>query len=211
MINMQDNCVALLTPSNMTEFCSNSTLYDWQWKQGNYTDKTAATEFKRLLANCDAECSSIGNRWHWVYSLSGFANLGLCIQAVLLTSGVFFFPTRCVGMCFQTFCSLFYFSVLIVTTIFRFNTQGQFASISLSGSHFAMVDGVPTITYETTYADDGQRILRLWIVSLIFLVVQCLLGCYAMSPPTQDKLRKWGIDFNEELNEEGKPIVRATF
>lgn len=52
-----------------------------------------------------------------------------------------------------------------------------------------MVDGVATFSTDTTYADDGKLILNLWIISIIFLVAQCLLVSYAAAPPTYDKLR----------------------
>ena len=73
-----------------------------------------------------------------------------------------------------------------------------------------MVDGVPTISTDRTYADDGERLYKLWLTSLFFLVGQCILGCYASAPPTRDNLRKWGINLNDELNEEGQAIVRAS-
>lgn len=61
----------------------------------------------------------------------------------------------------------------------------------------------------TTYEEDGKLILNLWIVSMIFLVAQCMLSNYAAAPPTQDRVRKLGINFNEEVNDEGEAIVRA--
>jgi len=36
------------------------------------------------------------------------------------------------------------------------------------------------------------------------------MGCFAAAPPTQDMLRKWGFEFDEEKNELGQPIVRAS-
>ena len=53
---MQENCNALLAASNTTEFCSNTTLYDWQFWKDNWTDPVAAKEYNRLLQNCDTEC-----------------------------------------------------------------------------------------------------------------------------------------------------------
>ena len=87
--------------------------------------------------------------------------------------------------------------------------MGQLTALSQAGSSFTMVDGVATVSMDTTYEDDGKRILNLWIVSLLFLVCQCLLACYAAAPPTQDQLRKWEFDYEDEVNEEGEQVVRA--
>jgi len=79
--------------------------------------------------------------------------------------------------------------------------MGKIASLSLEPSAFGYdTDGAPALVNDRTYADDGQLILRLWVVSLIFVVAQCCLGCYAVAPPTQEKLRKWNVNFIEEEN-----------
>lgn len=106
------------------------------------------------------------------------------VQAILLALGVFLFPTRFIGLMCQTFCSCYFIITLIICAVFRFNSMGQLASLSMAGSSFTTVDGVATVSTDTTYEMDGKRILNLWIVSLIFAVAQCLLGCYAAAPPT---------------------------
>ena len=58
-----------------------------------------------------------------------------------------------------------------MTAIFRFNIMGKLASISEAPALYKSVDGVPTLSADRTYADDGQLILRLWIVSMIFVTL----------------------------------------
>jgi len=76
--------------------------------------------------------------------------------------------------------------------------MGKLASLSLFGSTYKVEDDTYVISTETTYADDGSLIFGLWITSLIFVVMQCILGCFAVSPPTQDMLREWGVKVNAE-------------
>ena len=67
------------------------------------------------------------------------------------------------------------------------------ASYSMTPAKYETVDGVPTLSDERTYVDDGKQLQALWIISLIFVIAQCLLGCFSAAPPTQDKLRKDGL------------------
>mmetsp|Transcript_9524 Transcript_9524/g.11266 ORF Transcript_9524/g.11266 Transcript_9524/m.11266 type:complete len:94 (-) Transcript_9524:195-476(-) len=91
--------------------------------------------------------------------------------------------------------------------------MGSLAAISTHGSSIKKenIDGTDqwVVSDETTYEQDGTRLFNLWLVSILFLIPQCLLACYAAAPPTQDKLRKLGFNFNEEVNEDGQQVVRA--
>ena len=52
---LQDNCTSLL-PADQVVYCSNSTLYDFNFQNGPFTDLVDAKHYKFLLTNCDAEC-----------------------------------------------------------------------------------------------------------------------------------------------------------
>jgi len=48
------------------------------------------------------------------------------------------------------------FGTVIALSVFRFNTIGKLASLSLEPSAFGMsAAGVPQLDYSRTYADDG--------------------------------------------------------
>ena len=170
----------VLTP----EYCTNSTLYDYGFYPGPYSDEVAADNYKHLLLQCDKKCWSTGNKWTVGFALLGFGNMMMAIQALVLAIGVWFFPSRFIGLMCQTCCNLFFFAVLLVVTVFRFDPMGQLTALSQGGSSYTMVDGVATLSTDTTYEMDGKRLLNLWICSLVFLVGQCLLACYAAAPPT---------------------------
>ena len=123
-------------------------------------------------------------------------------QSVLVSVGVFLYPMRIIAIFLQSIFCLLNFGVVIVTSVFRFNTVGKLAALSLAGSTYEVNDGKASISTERTYADDGELILRLWIISLICVIAQCLLACYAAAPPTQDKLREWGVKINNDDDEE---------
>ena len=204
------------TQSNYVDpiWCNNSTVYDYGFYYSDHTDEIAADNYKHLLLQCDVECWTRGTRWSIGFALLGFAFMLLSVQGVFLTLGVFVFPTRLIGLLCQTLCKCYFYAALICVTIFRFNPMGSLAAISTSGSsvkEISLEDGTKqwVISDETTYEQDGKMLFNLWLTAVIFTIPQCLLACYAAAPPTQDKLRKIGIDFNNEQNEDGQQVVRA--
>ena len=50
---LQDNCSSLL-PATEVIYCLNSTIYDFNFQAGPFSDEVAAKEYNRLLKNCDA-------------------------------------------------------------------------------------------------------------------------------------------------------------
>jgi len=102
--------------------------------------------------------------------------------------------------------------MVVVIAVFRFNTIGKFAALSYAPSQYGLnEDGLPTMVDGTTYESDGQQILRLFAVSVVFVIAQCCLGCFAAAPPSMDTLRKWGVDIeNEEEQPEAQPLAVET-
>lgn len=135
--------------------------------------------------------------------------LTFVIQSIILAVGVWIYPLRIVAIFLQPLFCCHNLGAVIVVAIFRFNTIGKLASLSQAPAAYKSVDGVPTIVADRTYEDDGKLLLRLWVISLIFVIAQCILGCYSAAPPTQDALRKKGININEERDEDGQLIVTA--
>jgi len=220
--DIQTHCSQMLTYYNETAavdyvdpvWCKNSTIYDYGFYYGEYTDDVAAANYKHLLLQCDVECWTRGSRWSIAFPILGFAFLLLTIQGLLLALGVFVFPSRLIGLLCQTCCKCYFYGALITVTIFRFNPMGSLASISTHGSSVKLqtLEGGTKqwlVSDETTYEQDGKLLFNLWLTAIIFAIPQCLLACYAAAPPTQDKLRKLGFNFNEELNEDGQQVVRA--
>jgi len=105
-------------------------------------------------------------------------------QSILLSIGVFFYPLRLIAKTCQPIFCLFNLGVVSTFAVFRFNFRGSLASISQAPALYKEVDGVATISTDRTYEDDGQLILRLFTISLAFVILQCCLGCYSAAPPT---------------------------
>ena len=105
-------------------------------------------------------------------------------QSILLGLGVWIYPLRLAAIFFQPIFCCHNLGTVIVLAIFRFNTIGKLAALSQAPSEFETVDGTPTITATRTYEDDGLRLLRLWTISLVFIIAQCMLGCFSSAPPT---------------------------
>ena len=91
-------------------------------------------------------------------------------QSIVLAVGVFYYPFRVTAIMFQPLFWLTNLCFVIVTAIFRFNTIGKLAALSEAPALYSEVDGVATLSSDRTYVDDGQTILRLWAISLVFVV-----------------------------------------
>ena len=185
--SIQDDCPTLINqnpprlpekPDDTSDYsylCNNSTLYDynfgWDTRHANWTDPTQATEYLRRLGNCMDDCRTVGTRWSTIYILCTTLMMTIAVQGLLLTTGVWFFPTRFAAMMTQAFCNCFLFAGTVTVAVYRFNTMGKLASLSLAPVNLSTnSDGDPTLTDERTYVDDGQLILRLWSISLVFVV-----------------------------------------
>lgn len=224
--DVTDHCLEILPSSEAnTAYCGNSTFYDWAFltkvNQKNFSayfsDETEFKQTTHMLNLCiidpvdsDPNCLLRGTRWSYVFPLFGWTMLLFVFQGILLTVGVWYFPTRVIALTLQPFLWCLNLGVVVTTAVFRFNSMGRLASISLSPVHYEVVDGVATLTDERLYQDDGQLLFRLWVTALIFIFAQCCMGCFAAAPPTQEKLRKMGIfSLNENEPLRGVTISAA--
>ena len=181
---------------------------------GDPEDENSAAfqDANRIVENLPGENKDIGTRWSVAFKLNAYMGVAYVVQSVILAIGVYFYPLRLLGLTLQPFFCLANLAAVIVTAIFRFNDFGTLASLSISGAQYGTNSlGNPIFDTTRTYADDGQMLLRLWIIGMVYLMAQCCLGCFSGAPPTQSDMRKWGYEFEkEERDESGKLIVRSS-
>ena len=96
--------------------------------------------------------------------------LTFVIQSIILAVGVWIYPLRIVAIFLQPLFCCHNLGAVIVVAIFRFNTIGKLASLSQAPAEYKSVDSTPSLVADRTYEDDGQLLLRLWVVSLIFVI-----------------------------------------
>lgn len=95
---IQDNCNELLTNYSLNvTFCSNSTVYDWAFQDGPFTDEVKSDHLEYMLKLCDAECRSIGTQWSFVYALNAYTMLTMAVVCSAQAIGVWFFYSRVVS------------------------------------------------------------------------------------------------------------------
>ena len=197
VIKMQDNCDSLIAPEQQV-YCTNSTFYDFYFEVGPFPeDNPDVTELNRLLQGCDAECKTIGTRWSYVYTIGAVSMTAFSVQSLVLMLGVWISHLRVLAIFLQPILCLYNLGVVLTISVFRYNTIGKLAAYSMAPSKFESVDGQPRLSYERTYADDAKEIQALWIISLVYVIGQCVFGCFSAAPPTQDNLRKNGYLINE--------------
>ena len=137
---LQSNCTSLLA-ENLQVYCTNSTLYDFNFQDGPFTDDEEAKHLQFLLGNCDAKCQTIGTRWSYVYILGTQAWAFYMFQSILLALGVWMYPFRIMAIFLQPWFCINNLAASIVIAIFRFNTIGQLAALSLAPAEYKSVDG----------------------------------------------------------------------
>lgn len=93
VVAIQDNCEVLAGPSKAV-YCTNSTLYDFAYAAGPYSDETNSKEYLRRLGNCDTFCQTQGLRWSYIYILGAVAMCTFVFQSIILALGVFLYPFR---------------------------------------------------------------------------------------------------------------------
>ena len=78
----------------------------------------------------------MGCRWGIVYEFAAITCLLLALNAIILTLGVWFFKARMAGLCLGTLLGCLNLASLVTTGVFRFNTMGKLAALSLTPSKY---------------------------------------------------------------------------
>ena len=117
-----------------------------------------------------------GSRWSKVWNFNSIIVLGLALCNLLLMIGAFQFHTRAVGSCLLCCFSCTHLAAIVMTGVFRFNTEGKLAALSTLPVKYVTTNyskGQVILDSNRTYESDGNVILGLWIGALC----QCCFGC----------------------------------
>ena len=114
----------------------------------------------------------------------------IACNAILQLVGTWNYKARAVSSCFASVLTCLNISAIITTGVFRFNTVGKWAALSLTPSKyekpFDLSTGtmiVSSLSDEHTYNTDGKLIVWLWISQILFCCSHSCMTAYSAKPP----------------------------
>ena len=110
--------------------------YDNMFKNGPWGDNNEqAAEYTADIAeNWSADKISEGSRFSIIFAFCGITFIMLAAANLCLTIGTYSLHARMTGICCGCCLGCLNFAALITTAVFRFNTMGKLAAISLAPS-----------------------------------------------------------------------------
>ena len=97
-----------------------------------WSDESKAEEYLKDLDSYDQGRLKYGCKWSMVFGFAGINFLLLAFNAVTLTCGVWGFKARILGFCCSCLLGCVNVAAIVTTAVFRFNTIGKLAALSLS-------------------------------------------------------------------------------
>ncbi len=134
----------------------------------------------------------LGCRWSIIYTFAGITTLLIAINGIVMTFGAWNIFARTVSGCCCCLLSCVNLAAMIVTCIFRFNTMGKLAAISLGPTKYndqlvrydRRSNTIHGLSDKRTYSGDAEVILFLWIAQVSLCCSHCLVMGYVAKPPS---------------------------
>ena len=163
------------------------------WVVGPFTDNALAKEYRDELLPFDDDEVYDGCRWSIIYILCGITLLLIAVNALLQLLGTWNHKARAVSSCFASVLTCLNLCAIVTTGVFRFNTIGKWAALSLTPSKYDQPFDLATKTMvisslsdEHTYNSDGKLIAWLFIAQIAFCCTHCCVTSYSAKPPAMN-------------------------
>ena len=177
-----------------------------------FTDEDSAAD---LIKDIDDECDKYddstpeyfkcysndwkGCNWSTVYILNGITGLLIAMNMIFAMVGTKMYQFRVISSCCGTLLCCLSTAAIITTGVFRFNTRGALAALSLTPSKYvggditiqqffdgSDIQNIQIVSDDRTYSTDGSMILITWIFMILFCCTSCCHGGYAQKPSVPD-------------------------
>ena len=114
--------------------------YDLMWfvsaSNDNWTDKSLAYEYMNDLDGIDEDTAMKGCRWTVLFALNAYSLIIIAVNSAIMAIGAYNFKARALGMSCGICLICLNLACIITTAVFRFNTMGKLASLSLTPSEY---------------------------------------------------------------------------
>ena len=101
-----------------------------------YTDYEKALEYQSEITGWDYDTQQKGTRFSVIYSLCGITMALLSVSNCCLILGAWSLYARMAGLCFACCLGCVNVAAIVTTGVFRYNTMGKLAAISLAPSKY---------------------------------------------------------------------------
>ena len=117
--------------------CKSGNYYDQHYLDGPFTDSMLSAKLiADIEKSCDTECMQDGIKWSTVYNMNAIVMLVITLQVFIMTIGICNMEARVFSCCCQFCFFVANLATIIVTAVYKFNTKGELASISLAGTKY---------------------------------------------------------------------------
>ena len=127
-----------------------------------------------------------GCRWSVLFGLNAFSLIFITINSTILAVGAYNFKARVLGMSCWNILGCLNIACIITTAVFRFNTMGKLAALSLSPSEYDSETLISGLDDSRTYNLDGQWILWLWLAQMMTFCQNCIALGFLSKPPSSE-------------------------
>ena len=169
-------------------------------------NKEQATEYITDIIDKWSEDKIVkGSRFSIIFAFCGITFIMLAAANLCLTIGTYSLHARMTGICCGCCLGCLNFAALITTAVFRFNTMGKLAAISLTPSQYDSSSENKLVFVKEdgrTYSDDAAVILGIWIAQLIACVCSCCISVVFNKPPSGEELANMHAAANAHTLEE---------
>ena len=117
---------------------------------------------------CDQDCQEAGCRWSKIFLFNGITVLFLVVIHVGFQIGIHFkYQFRLLGWILFSLISAVHLAAIVTTGVFRFNTMGKLAALSLQPTN-------PQDDDSQTYSAAATLITWLWSLQIILFISHCV-------------------------------------
>lgn len=131
-------------------------LYDVLWAYGPFTDKELAASYKNdLLSDTESEESLLqtGVRWTIIYKFGSYMLFMLALNSFVHAIGTYSLKARSISICCTCPLGCLNIAAIVTIAVFRFNTMGKLASLSLVKSSYDDLYPLTTISSSSFPSD----------------------------------------------------------
>jgi hypothetical protein len=146
-----------------------------------WSDDSAAAEYITDLSTDDQDTLMKGCRWSVLFGLNAFSLIFITINSTILAVGAYEYRARALGMVCWNVLGCLNIACIITTAVFRFNTIGKLAALSLAPSAY---HDTLLLSDDRNYVMDGNWILWLWLFQVATFCGNCCSLGFLMKPPS---------------------------
>ena len=115
----------------------------------------------------------------------------IALNALIQLVGTWHYQSRALSSCCASLLTCLNIAAIVTTAVFRFNTVGKWAALSMTPSKYESPFDLATKTMvisslsdDHTYNSDAKLIFWLFLAQIVFCCTHCCMTGYIAKPPS---------------------------